>query len=99
LSWTHHDAVASLEPSAQVERVEAELDSFIEKHAREVKDAERVEEIWAESERRDREKKREKNRDAWVVHERLMQRLHLDLADEHRAKATRLLEESGGGTG
>jgi uncharacterized protein YifE (UPF0438 family) len=40
-----------------VERVEAELDAFVEKRAREKAEANRIEEEWAESERRVRKKR------------------------------------------
>ena len=78
---------------AHVEKVEAELDQFIERRAREARDAQRVEELWAKSEREHHEKKREENRAAWLQHERHMERLHLDLADSHRVRAKRLLGE------
>ena len=39
-----------------VEAVEQQLDAFIEKRAREKADANRIEEEWAKSERRDRER-------------------------------------------
>lgn len=42
-----------MDPEA-VERVEAELDSFIERRARQAKDVAKVEELWAESEARER---------------------------------------------
>jgi len=47
------------------ERVEAKLDSFIEKRAREKEDANKVEALWAASEARHRERRREENRRAW----------------------------------
>ena len=76
------------------EAVEQALDHFIEKRAREKADANRVEELWAASERRDQELRRRERREAWLEHERHMARLHADLAEEHRAKAARLGEEA-----
>lgn len=64
-----------LDPVA-VERVEAELDSFIEKRARERKDADTVEDLWRASEHAHAEKLREANR--------------LALLDYHRGQAARL---------
>ena len=81
-----------MDPEA-IERVEQELDQFVERRAREARDAEKVAELWAESERRVQEKRREENREAWLRHERHMERLHLDLADSHRVRAERLLGE------
>ncbi len=46
-----------MDPEA-VERVEAELDAFVERRAREAKDAAKVEELWVKSEREHREKRR-----------------------------------------
>ena len=76
---------------AHVEKVEAELDSFIEKRARQAAEQEHVEELWEESVRRDRERRREENREAWRGFHAHMQELHAQLAAEHRAKAERLL--------
>ena len=76
-----------------VERVEQELDQFVKRSAREARDTEKMAELWAESERRVQEKRREENREAWLAHERLMERLHLSLADSHRGKVEKLLGE------
>ncbi len=78
-----------------VERVEQELDQFVERRAREAKDAAAVEELWAESTRRDRERRREANREAWREYERHLERVHMGLALEHRAKADALVDEEG----
>ena len=81
------------------ERVEAELDSFIEKRARERADANRIEQLWQESARRDRERRRAENREAWHGFHAHMQELHASLSEEHRSKAEALLEKSRGGVG
>lgn len=73
-----------------LERVESELDRIVEKRAREARDAERVEELWAESARRDRERRREENREAWRSFHAHMQALHAGLASEHQEKAAKL---------
>lgn len=77
------------------ERVEAELDNFITKRAREKAEANRVEEEWRVSERRVREQRRQSNRMAWIDYFGHMHRLHLGLAAEHADKRSRLLAEAG----
>jgi hypothetical protein len=81
---------------ANVEKVEAELDSFIKKHARQAAELEHVEELWEESEIRHRERRREENREAWREYERHLERVHMELALEHRAKAEKLLKQDEG---
>ncbi len=73
-----------------IERVESELDRFVEKRAREVRDQENVEALWKESARRDLQRRREENRLAWLEHERHMERLHAGLCEEHRIRADEL---------
>jgi hypothetical protein len=73
-----------------MERVESELDRIIEKRAREARDAAAVEELWAEQERRERERRRDDHRLARLEHERHTERLHASLSEEHRAKAEAL---------
>lgn len=74
-----------LDPVA-VERVEAELDSFIEKRARERKDADTVEDLWRSSERAYRERRRRADRDAWADY-------HRDQAERLRRSMTALIEK------
>jgi hypothetical protein len=81
---------------AHVEKVEAELDRFIEKRARQAAELEHVEELWEESVRRDRERRREENREAWHGFHAHMQELHASLSEEHRAKAQALLDDPEG---
>jgi hypothetical protein len=85
-----------LDPEA-VEKVEAELDQFIERRARQAKDAEKVEGLWAETDRADQERRNRENRAAWYGFHCHMQDVHASLAADHEAKAMRLLQE--GGTG
>jgi hypothetical protein len=75
-----------------VEAVEQQLDVFIERRAREARDQGRVEEMWAESVRRDRQRRRRENCAAWYAHEMHMSELHAALSEEHRAKAEALNE-------
>ncbi len=78
-----------------IERVESELDRIIEKRAHEAKDAERIEDLWKESTRRERDKRRRENRALWYGHHVHMRELHSSLAREHEARARALL--GGGG--
>ncbi len=78
---------------AHVEKVEAELDSFIEKRARQAAELEHVEELWAVSERRHRERRQQENRAAWYGFEMHMSELHASLSEEHRSKAEALSGE------
>lgn len=72
------------------EAAEQQIDLFIEKRAREKRDANAIEELWAASERRDRERRRRDNCAAWYAHEMHMSELHAALSEEHRAKAEAL---------
>jgi hypothetical protein len=76
-----------------VERVEAELDSFIEKRARQAKDAECVEELWAKSTARDRARRREENRTLWVGFHSRLSRSYARISAEHERRSG----ERGGG--
>jgi hypothetical protein len=75
-----------------VEKAEAQIDAFITKRSREKADANKVAELWEESDRRDREKRRQENRQAWREYEMHMANLHASLSEEHREKAERLIE-------
>ncbi len=74
-----------------VERVEAELDAFVERRAREARDANKVEELWAASERRVRERRRRENCSLWYSHHCHLHEVHQALADRHRERAEALL--------
>jgi hypothetical protein len=86
--------VLAREDFDDVERVEAELDKFIEKRAREKREANLIEEEWTRTERRDRQRRREANRLAWLDFYERMNRLHLGLAAEHADKRARLIVEA-----
>jgi hypothetical protein len=79
-----------------VERVEAELDRLVERRAVEARDAERVEDLWKESTRRARDKRRRENAAAWYGHHEHMRELHSSLSAEHEARARALLGGGGG---
>ena len=75
------------------EKAESQIDQFIEKRARGREDANRIDEFWADQERQHRERRREENRVAWCDYERHLERIHMGLALEHRARAEALAEE------
>jgi hypothetical protein len=70
-----------------VERMEAELDSFIERRARQAKDAESTAELWLKTEDEHREKKRQRNGWGWIRHYEGLARAHRTLALENDSKA------------
>ena len=78
-----------------VERVESELNLFIEKRARDKEEANRLEAAWAESTRRHNAQRREVNRQSWIAYYGHMHRLHLGLAAEHANRGSRLMLEAG----
>jgi hypothetical protein len=82
------------------ERVASELDRIVERRAREARDTERVEEMWAESVRLYNGHRRETNREAWrAYHLNQADRLEAtaaELARDHRARAEALLGERPG---
>ncbi len=77
-----------------IEAVEAEIDLFIERRARDAGDAARVEELWKESTRAHREMRQEANRVAWrcfyLEQAERLERTAAELAASHRARAARL---------
>jgi hypothetical protein len=76
-------------------RVEAELDQFIGKRARDKAEANKDEEELRAAARRVREKRRRENRRLWIGHHGLMNVLHTGLALEHADKRARLMAEGG----
>ncbi len=78
--------------AAKAEAVESELDRLIEKRAAEGRDAGRVEELWKDSTRRHNEQRREELGAAWRAHHLRMREVHARLAEEHEARALRLLD-------
>lgn len=89
-----------------VERVEAELDAFISKRAREMAEANRTEEMWRASERRHRRKVRLANGQAWIDCFDHLALCHERRAAEYKDKSRGVAEmvstlegEAGGGGG
>ena len=75
----------------RAEKLEAEIDSLIEKRAAEKRDEGAVEELWRDSTRRHNEQRREELGAAWREHHLRMREVHARLASEHEARALRLL--------
>jgi hypothetical protein len=82
-----------------VEAAEASIDAFIERRARDKREANRVEEAWAESERLHRQRRRERNRELWrtwhLGQAERLERTAAELAADHRARAETLAEGEG----
>jgi hypothetical protein len=80
-----------------VERVEAELDAFINKRSRSSRKRDErqdsIEAEWALSDNRQRIARRRQLREEWAQFHLTMHRLHQSLADEHASKRSRLLLE------
>ncbi len=72
---------------SNIEAAEASIDQFIERRARDARDAAVIDEAWWDSEIRHRDRRREENREAWHGFHPHMQELHASLSEEHRAKA------------
>jgi metal-responsive CopG/Arc/MetJ family transcriptional regulator len=75
----------------RAEKLEAEIDSLIEKRAAEKRDEGAIEELWKDSTRRHNGQRREGHAAAWYDHHLRMQMVHARLASEHEARALRLL--------
>lgn len=75
-----------------LEKAEAQIDQFIEKRAREKADEQKIAELWAESDRREREKRRRENAQAWHDYYSSMARVHHGIAAEHAKRADGVLE-------
>ena len=73
----------------RAEKLEAEIDSLIEKRAAEKRDEGAVEELWRDSTRRHNEQRREELGAAWRAYHLRMREVHARLADEHEARALR----------
>ncbi len=78
-------------------QVEAELNAFLDRQASKVREARpgqqaanRLEAVWAASERRVLEKRREENRQAWCERYRSLSCVHLRLAKDFRKQARKL---------
>jgi hypothetical protein len=76
----------------RIERAEASLDKFIEARVRERSEQESIEGLWAASDRKDRERRRQDLREAWSLYHDHMSRLHGSLSEEHRTKSEALCD-------
>ena len=79
---------------ADLEKAEQQIDLFIERRAREVRDADAVEDLWAEQERRERARRREANRADWIAYHAHMNAVHSSIAADHADRRSRLLLEA-----
>ncbi len=96
--YTKHDEAneRGVMDAERTEAVESELDRIIERRAGEARDANRVEELWRESARAHSERRREELGAAWYDHHLRMREVHARLAEEHEARALRLLDGTPG---
>ncbi len=78
---------------AKMAAAEASIDAYIERRARGRDEANAISEVWASSEKRHRERRREENREAWAEYHRGLALVYHALAAEHAAKADALIEE------
>ena len=76
----------------RAEKLEAEIDSLIERRAREERDAGPIEEAWRETTRRHNEQRREELGAAWHGYHEHMKEVHSMLARQHEIEALKLLE-------
>ncbi len=76
-----------------VESAERSIGELINKRSRERSEANAISEVWASSEKRHRERRREENREAWVAFYRGLARAHHDLAARNSARADAVEEE------
>jgi metal-responsive CopG/Arc/MetJ family transcriptional regulator len=76
----------------RAEKLEAEIDSLIERRAREERDAGPIEEAWRETTRRHNEQRREELGAAWYGYHEHMKEVHSMLARQHEIEALKLLE-------
>jgi hypothetical protein len=75
------------EELAEVERLESELDAFVEKRAREALAAENTAALWLKTEREHREKRRQANGWGWIRYYSRLANAHRALALENDCKA------------
>ena len=77
---------------AATERAEAELNRLVERQAKRTgaEEANALAAIWAASERRDLERRREKNRELWCEHYRRLAASSLKAARDYRRRAREL---------
>ncbi len=77
-------------------RAERDLDNLIERRAREASKQQALEDLWAASVARDRERKRRENRAAWHEFYSRLSSAHARISEAYEAKAEALLEEEPG---
>ncbi len=83
--------------TVDIEGADREIDRFIERretNATANGEQQHIEDLWKESTRRERDKRRRENAAAWYGHHEHMRELHSSLAAEHEARARALLGQS-----
>lgn len=73
--------------------VAQEVKRLIERRASQKGSANALEEMWRESERKHRARRRRENAALWYEYEMLLAENHRQLSEEHEARALALLEE------
>jgi hypothetical protein len=73
-----------LDAAERTEVVEAELDAFIARRSHQDRAEREREEMYEASVRRDRERRREENREAWRSYHLLLAGNHAALSEEHK---------------
>ncbi len=80
-----------------LEKAEQQIDQFVEHHTKNSEEQHCVEAEWAISERRHRERRRERNRELWRAYHLdqadCLEKTAAELAASHRYKAEALLEQ------
>lgn len=74
-------------------RASDSIDALIERRATQRENANALEEMYAESTRRHRERIRREHAAQWYEYEMLLAENHRQLSEEHEARALALLEE------
>lgn len=77
-------------------RASDSIDALIDRRATQRDNANALSQLWQESERRHREKRRRENRALWYEFHCRLSDAHAAIAAEHEAKALALLAEPGG---
>ena len=80
-----------------LEQASAQIDVLIDRRARERSKANELEDLWRESVRKHRERRRRENRALWYAHFCGMAESHARLAADYERRAEALCEDLGGG--
>jgi hypothetical protein len=78
-------------PDEAVETVESALDALLERRSKERQEANKRAEMWRESVRCYEARGKEARREEWISHHLTLERVHLEIAEDHRKLAEHLL--------